>query len=75
LDATRTDQYLSRLDAIEAEVNATSMPNWLSEQVYLLRAAIDLVRERLGTPQAKAIPGFRERSRDGAGLGTTAGPA
>ena len=74
-DATRIDDYLSRLDLIEAEINATSMPSWLSEQMYLLRAAIDLVRERLGIPGAKAIPGLRDHSRDGAGLGTTAGPA
>ncbi len=74
-DVTRIDDYLSRLDAIEAEINAADMPNWLSDQIYLLRAAIDLVRERLGIPHAKAIPRLRDRSRDGAGLGTTAGPA
>jgi len=74
-DVTRTDEYLSRLDAIETEIKAASMPNWLSEQIYLLRAAIDLVRERLGISHAGAISGFRDRSRDGAGLGTPAGPA
>jgi len=36
------------------------------------RAAIDHPRERLGTPDAKAIPGFRDRLREGAGLGTPA---
>jgi hypothetical protein len=74
-DTAHIADYLSRLDVIEAEINAANMPNWLREQIYLLRAAIDLVRERLGTPHAKAIPGLRDRSRDGAGLGTTAGPA
>ena len=46
----------SRLDAIEAEIKAADLPNWLREQAYLLRAAIDLVRERLGTPEAEAVP-------------------
>ena len=73
-DATRVGDYVSRLDTIEREINATRLPNWLSEQVYLLRAAIDLVRERLGTPSAKAIPGFRERPREGAGLAAPGQP-
>ncbi len=50
-------EYLARLDAIEAEINAARLPKWFGEQAYLLRAAIELVRERLGTPDAKAIPG------------------
>ena len=74
-DFTRVGDYVSRLDAIEREINATPLPYWLSEQIYLLRAAIDLVRERLGTPGAKASPGFRERPRGGAGLGALDGPA
>ena len=68
-DPARIGDYVARLDAIEREINATQLPNWLSEEIYLLRAAIDLVRERLGKPDAKAIPGFRDRPRDGAGLG------
>ena len=74
--ATRADDYLSRLDAIEAEIKAARLPNWLREQAYLLRAAIDLVRERLG------IAGSRGRSRAratgramSADLGTPAGLA
>ena len=56
-DPARVGDYLARLDAIEAEINAARLPNWLSEQVYLLRAAIDLVRERLGTPRRQGDPG------------------
>ncbi len=74
-DPSRVDNYLARLDAIEAEVNAAQLPKWFGEQAYLLRAAIDLVRERLGTPDAKAIPGFRDRPREGAALGMPARPA
>ncbi len=43
------------------------LPNWLSEQIYLLRAAIDLVRERLGTPRrqgdTRAVAIARARAR------------
>jgi hypothetical protein len=58
-DRAKVAEYLARLDAIEAEINDAHVPKWFSEQAYLLRAAIDLVRERLGEPNAKAIPGFR----------------
>jgi len=71
----RIGEYLARLDTIEAEINAARLPKWFVEQAYLLRAAIDLVRERLGTPDAKAIPGFRDRQREGAGLETPSGRA
>ena len=74
-DPARVGDYLTRLDTIEAEINAARLPKWFGEQAYLLRAAIDLVRERLGTPDAKAIPGFRDRLREGAGLGTPTRPA
>ena len=74
-DPARIGDYLARLDTIEAEINAARLPKWFGEQAYLLRAAIDLVRERLGTPDAKAIPGFRDRLREGAGLGTPTRPA
>jgi len=47
--------------AIEAEIKDAHVPKWFADQAYLLRAAIDLVRERLGKPNAKAIPGFRGR--------------
>jgi hypothetical protein len=58
-DPPRIDGYLARLDAIEAEINAARLPKWFGEQAYLLRAAIELVRERL---------------REGAGLGTPGQP-
>ncbi len=74
-DPARIGEYLARLDTLEAEINAAQLPKWFGEEAYLLRAAIDLVRERLGTPDAKAIPGFRDRLREGAGLGTPARPA
>ena len=67
--ATRISEHVAQLDAIEREINATRLPNWMSEQIYLLRAAIDLVRERLGTPQAKAIPGLRDHAPGSAGVG------
>jgi TRAP transporter TAXI family solute receptor len=74
-DPAKIDACIARLDAIEAEIGATQLPNWLSEQVYLLRAAIDLVRERLGIPGAKAHPRLRAQHRGGAGLGTPDRPA
>ena len=58
-DPERIPEYLERLDAIEAEVTDAKVPAWFAQDVYTLRAAIDLVRERLGRPGAKAIPGFR----------------
>jgi hypothetical protein len=58
-DATQVHAYLARLDEIEGEVTQTKLPSWYAHDVYALRAAIDLVRERLGRPGAKAIPTFR----------------
>ena len=74
-DPARVGDYLSRLDAIEGEINSARLPKWFGEEAYLLRAAIDLVRERLGKPDAKAIPGFRDRLREGEGLGLPVRPA
>ena len=74
-DPAKVGACIARLDAIEAEIGAAHLPNWLSEQVYLLRAAIDLVRERLGTPGAKAHPRLRGEHGEGAGLGTDGRPA
>jgi len=51
---------LAELDAIEAEANAAELPSWYAGDVYRLRAAIDLVRERLGRPGAKTLPTLRE---------------
>jgi TRAP transporter TAXI family solute receptor len=58
-DVARIPEYVERLDAIEAEVTDAKVPGWYAHDIYALRAAIDLVRERLGRPGAKAIPGFR----------------
>ena len=57
-DVARIPEYVERLDAIEAEVTNTKLSGWYAQDVYALRAAIDLVRERLGRPGAKAIPGL-----------------
>jgi hypothetical protein len=69
-DPARVGGYVRRLDLIEAEINATNMPNWLSEQMYLLRAAIDLVRERLETQEGKVVPGSPDAPVVGVDLGT-----
>ncbi len=58
-DPDKVQEYLVRLDALEDEVNGANLPSWFADQGYSLRAAIDLVRERLGRPNAKAIPGLR----------------
>jgi TRAP transporter TAXI family solute receptor len=63
LDETRVAGYVARLDEIEAEVTASNTPAWFAQDTYVLRAAIDLVRERLGHPGAKAIPGLRASAR------------
>jgi TRAP transporter TAXI family solute receptor len=74
-DLAKVGACIARLDAVEAEIGAAHLPNWLSEQVYLLRAAIDLVRERLGAPSAKAHPRLRGEHGESAGLGTGERPA
>jgi hypothetical protein len=51
--------YLKQLDEIETQVNDMNFPSSGADRVYLLRAAIDLVRERLGRPGAKAMPPLR----------------
>ena len=51
---------LAELDAIEAEANAAELPSWYAGDVYRLRAAIDLVRERLGRPGEKRLPTLRD---------------
>jgi len=58
-DPAQVGAYVARLDDIESEVRRTKLSAWYSHDVYALRAAIDLVRERLGRPGAKAIPTFR----------------
>ena len=53
---------LARLDELEAQLNEANFPRSSGGQVYSLRAAIDLVRERLGRPGAKAIPPLRAQA-------------
>jgi TRAP transporter TAXI family solute receptor len=74
-DPARSGEYLARLDAIEAEIAAARLPKWFGEQAYLLRAAIELVRVRLVSPEAKATPGLRDRLRGGEDPGAPARPA
>ena len=62
-DVARIPEYVERLDAIEAEVTDAKLSGWYAQDVYALRAAIDLVRERLGRPGAKAIPGLPQLKR------------
>ncbi len=52
-------EHLARLDELEARLNEAAFPSAAAGQVYALRAAIDLVRERLGRPGAKAMPPLR----------------
>jgi len=58
-DASQVSTFVARLDEIESDVTRTKLPVGYSHDVYALRAAIDLVRERVGRPGAKAIPTFR----------------
>ena len=50
------EHYIARLDAIESEIKAARLPSWLREQAYLLRGAIDMVRERLRAPEEALAP-------------------
>jgi TRAP transporter TAXI family solute receptor len=52
--------YLERLDAIEQEINDLHLPRWYASEGYRFRAAIDLVRERLGHPDAKILKEWRQ---------------
>jgi TRAP transporter TAXI family solute receptor len=54
-DHPRAGRFLARLDAIEAEIKAARLPNWLREQAYLLRGAIVMVRERLLEPATAPV--------------------
>jgi uncharacterized protein len=55
------NQLISELDALEVKVNQTAVPGWFVNDVYSLRGAIDLVRERLGRPSDKAIAVLRKQ--------------
>jgi hypothetical protein len=54
---------LERLDAIEQEVNDLHLPSWFASEGYRFRAAIDLIRERLGHPDAKILKEWRQGPR------------
>ena len=58
-DPALVTDYIARLDRIEADVIECKLPAWFVQETYALRAAIDLVRERLGRPGTKAIPRLR----------------
>jgi len=58
-DPALVADYVARLDRIEAEVIECKLPAWFVQETYALRAAIDLVRERLGRPGTKALPRLR----------------
>ena len=77
-----TEQYLARLDAIEGEITAAHLPSWLREQAYLLRGAIEMVRDRLRGPEETTttnapLPEAHRPTRDPgvAELGTPGGLA
>lgn len=55
----KVTEYLRQLDAIETQINNAEISKWYSTDLYSLRSAIDLVRERLGQPGAKAIHPLR----------------
>jgi len=57
--APRVSGYLARLDQIESEIIALQLPTWFVHESYALRAALDLVRDRLTHPGAKGLPGLR----------------
>lgn len=59
-DPARVDEHLAQLDAIEDEITTARVPKWYADEAYLLRAAIDLVRERLGKLGATSIADSRE---------------
>ena len=62
-DVARIPEYVERLDAIEAEVTNAKLSGWYAQDVYALRAAIDLVRERLGAPGREGDPGLSQLNR------------
>jgi len=74
-DAPPDEHTLARLDAIEGEIKAARLPNWLREQAYLLRGAIGMVRERLQAPQPEATLDVPPPAGDDADLGTPGGQA
>jgi TRAP transporter TAXI family solute receptor len=71
-DRPSTEHFLARLDAIEGEIRAAHLPSWLREQAYLLRGAIDMVRERLRAPKEPVARGAPGENRT---LGTPGGQA
>ena len=60
-DKVRT--YLERLDAIEHEISELHVPSWFASEGYRFRAAVDLIRERLGHPDAKILKEWRQGPR------------
>lgn len=50
----RVPQYLDRIHAIEDQVSQIKVPRAFSDQLYNLRSAIDLVRQRIAALQSMA---------------------
>ena len=59
-DGLRHGEYLERLDRIEDEAYARSIPLAFSDLLYTLRQHIDLVRDRLRQLERRHLP---ERTR------------
>lgn len=55
----RITELVSELDGIERRIHSSGISDMFAQDLYSLRATIDLVRERLGAPHAKAVPVLR----------------
>jgi hypothetical protein len=58
-DRERINELVAELDGIERRINSSGISDMFAQELYALRATIDLVRERLGAPHAKAVPVLR----------------
>ncbi len=58
-DRVRINELVAELDGIERRINSSGISDMFAQELYALRATIDLVRERLGAPHAKAVPVLR----------------
>lgn len=55
----RIVELVGELDGIERRIHTSGISDMFAQELYSLRATIDLVRERLGAPHAKAVPVLR----------------
>jgi hypothetical protein len=58
-DPSRIAEFVEELDDVERRINGSGISDMYAQDLYSLRATIDLVRERLGAPHAKAVPVLR----------------